>query len=151
MLNLDILRAANKARLPQYKNRRGEPAHSEPDGSDWLFSAWSNATSGEIGELSEAILFMMLVKASGKAADHIKKIERGDKTLEQARAEVAKELADVLTYLDLLAAQLDINLGEATIKKFNEISERVGSSIFINEDGQTAYDFTEEGVVIIKG
>jgi hypothetical protein len=44
------LRTANMARLPQFKNAKGEPAHSKPDGSDWLLSAWCNATLGELGE-----------------------------------------------------------------------------------------------------
>jgi len=36
------------------------------------------------------------------------------------------ELADVLTYLDLLAATLGVDLGRAAAQKFNEVSERVG-------------------------
>jgi NTP pyrophosphatase (non-canonical NTP hydrolase) len=40
--------------------------------------------------------------------------------------QIADELADVLTYLDLLAATLGVDLGHATAQKFNEISERVG-------------------------
>jgi hypothetical protein len=67
-LTFRTLRDANKARLPQFKNRRGEPAHSEPDGSDWKLSAWCNAVTGELGEL----------------ANLIKKIERGDMTLDEA-------------------------------------------------------------------
>ncbi len=68
-LTFNTLRGANRARLPQFKNRRGEPAHSEPDGSDWKLSAWCNAVTGELGEL----------------ANLIKKIERGDMTLDEAR------------------------------------------------------------------
>ena len=64
------LRAANVARLPRFKNRKGEPAHSQPDGSDWALSTWSNAVLGELGEL----------------ANLIKKVERGDLTLDEARA-----------------------------------------------------------------
>jgi len=39
---------------------------------------------------------------------------------------LADELADVLTYLDLLAAMLNVDLGAAAVSKFNEVSERVG-------------------------
>lgn len=112
-LTFHALRAANIARLPLFKNRRGEPAHSEPDGSDWKLSAWSNAAFGELGE----------------AANLIKKIERGDITLDAARSDLAKELADVQTYLDLLAFRAGIDLGAATIMKFNEVSERIGVSV----------------------
>lgn len=121
ILNFDTLRQANLLRLPRFKNRRGEPAHSEPDGSDWALSAWSNATLGELGE----------------AANLIKKIERGDMTLNDARQELAKELADVQIYLDLLAFRAGIDLGEATRLKFNEVSDRIGaaSAVYIRSDG----------------
>lgn len=137
-LSFDTLREANLARLPHFKNRLGGPAHSERDGSDWLLSAWSNAASGELGEVAEALLdFMFMTKVVqhlGKSADHIKKIERGDATLEERRQALADELADVTTYIDILAYRAGINLGEATAKKWNEVSERVGYSGRIRED-----------------
>lgn len=120
-LSFDDLRKANLARLPQFKNRRGEPAHSEPDGSDWALSVWANAVTGELGE----------------AANLIKKIERGDFTLAEAREELGKELADVATYLDLLAFRAGVDLGAAVLHKFNEVSERVGATtrIVLSADG----------------
>ncbi|MBP2290734.1 MazG-like family protein [Azospirillum rugosum] len=117
-LNFDALRGANVARLPTFKNAKGEPAHSEPDGSDWALSAWANAVTGELGE----------------AANLIKKIERGDLTLDEARPALAKELADVQTYLDILAFRAGVNLGQATIDKFNEVSVRVGSPVRLDAD-----------------
>lgn len=117
-LSFRTLRNGNIARLPQFKNSKGEPAHSEPDGSDWKLSAWCNAVCGELGEL----------------ANLIKKIERGDMTLDEARADVADELADVATYLDLLAFRCDVDLGKATISKFNRVSERVGSDVWIDAE-----------------
>lgn len=131
------LRRANKARLPHFKNRKGLPAHSEPDGSDWLLSAWANATAGENGETAEAlldfVLFTLVTKHLGRAGDAIKKIERGDVTLEEKRRALADELADVVTYLDILAYRADIDLGEATLRKWNEVSERVGYEGRLNE------------------
>lgn len=117
-LTFGTLREANLRRLPQFKNRKGEPAHSEPDGSDWSLSAWSNAVLGELGE----------------AANIIKKIERGDLTLDEARPELAREFADVQTYLDILAYRAGVDLGAATIQKWNEVSERVGCRIRIAAD-----------------
>lgn len=119
-LNFNALRQANILRLPQFKNRRGGPAHSEPDGSDWKLSAWSNAVLGELGEL----------------ANLIKKIERGDFGPEDddVMSAVADELADVQTYLDILAFRCGVDLGEATISKFNRISERVHSSVRLAYD-----------------
>jgi|TARA_Y100000310_G_scaffold132889_1_gene131841 NTP pyrophosphatase (non-canonical NTP hydrolase) len=76
---------------------------------------WSNATLGELGE----------------AANIIKKIERGDFTLEEARPALAKEFADVAIYLDLLSWQAGVNLGEAVRSKFNEVSERIEADVRI--------------------
>lgn len=117
-LSLSTLRRANIDRLPQFKNSRGEPAHEKPDGSDWKLSAWCNAVLGELGE----------------AANMIKKIERGDMTLYEARPDLAREFADVLTYLDLLAMQAGIDLDDATETKFNEVSRRVGATTRIAFD-----------------
>lgn len=110
-LTFDQLRAANVARLPRFKNRRGGPAHSQSDGSDWALSTWSNAVLGELGEL----------------ANIIKKFERGDyPSFAEAQADMAPELADVATYLDLLAFRCGVNLAVAVAEKFNTVSERVG-------------------------
>ena len=115
VLDFATLRRANQMRLPQFKNPKGEPAHKEPDGSDWALSAWCNAVCGELGE----------------AANLIKKIERGDFTLEEMRGALAHEFADIVTYLDILAARAGVNLGDATVEKFNIVSERVGSTVRI--------------------
>ena len=117
-LTFDALRGANEHRLPEFKNRRGEPAHSKPDGSDWCLAQWCNAVTGELGE----------------AANLIKKIERGDFSLDEARPALAKELADVVTYLDILAFRAGVDLGAATIEKFNEVSLRVGSRVRLAAD-----------------
>lgn len=116
-LTFDQLRKANLARLPLFKNKKGEMAHSKADGSDWDLSTWSNAVLGELGE----------------AANIIKKIRRGDVTLEEVREDLGREFADVQTYLDILAYQAGVDLGEATIKKWNEVSERIGCNIKIDE------------------
>jgi hypothetical protein len=42
------------------------------------------------------------------------------------RKQIADEIADVVTYLDLLAHVLGVDLGRAAVAKFNEVSERVG-------------------------
>lgn len=111
-LTFSALRAANLDRLPQFRDAKGRLSHSKADGSDWPLSQWSNAVLGELGE----------------AANIIKKIERGDFTLEEAREKLGKEFADVVTYLDLLASNAGVDLGWATANKFNEVSERVGAT-----------------------
>ena len=116
MMTFDVLREANIARLPTFKNARGELAHDRADGTDWSANDWMTAVTGEVGE----------------AANILKKIRRGDLTLDEARPALAKELADIQCYLDLLALRVGVDLGRATFEKFNEVSERVGSSVFLN-------------------
>ncbi|MGC4002840.1 MAG: MazG-like family protein [Pirellulales bacterium] len=116
-LTFDQLRAANTARLPLFKNKHGEPAHSKAGGSDWSPAQWLQAMVGEVGEY----------------ANLRKKFDRGDVTAEEFRNEAAKELADVQIYLDLLALQLGIDLGEATRSKFNEVSRRVGCDVTLTQ------------------
>jgi NTP pyrophosphatase (non-canonical NTP hydrolase) len=120
-LTFDALRGANLARLPQFKNGRGGPAHSQADGSDWCLAQWCNAVLGELGE----------------AANIIKKVERGDMTLDEARPALAKEFADVQTYLDILAYRAGVDLGDATLAKWNEVSDRVGSTVHLYPIGWT--------------
>jgi NTP pyrophosphatase (non-canonical NTP hydrolase) len=77
---------------------------------EWHPNDWMTALCGEVGE----------------AANLLKKAKRGE---EISISDIAKELADVIIYTDLLAARLRIDLNEAVISKFNEVSDRRGSNI----------------------
>lgn len=128
-LTFNTLRQGNRLRLPEFKNERGALAHEKPDGSDWKLSAWSNAVGGELGEMAEALI------AFGHVANRIKKIERGDMLLEQVRSALADEIADIVIYLDLLAYRAEIDLGQATMAKWNRKSREIGSAWVIEPDG----------------
>lgn len=119
-LSFAQLRDANVARLPLFKNKHGQPAHSEPDGSDWSPAQWLQAVVGKLGEY----------------ANFRKKYERGDISLEEFNREAGKELADVVIYLDLLAFRLGINLGDAVVDKWNEVSARIGLNFRLNYKGE---------------
>lgn len=80
---------------------------------NWSEAEWMNALVGEVGEAAN------LIK---------KKYHRGEEIDKRA---IADELADAMCYLTLLAEKMEIDLEEATIRKFNEVSERIGSSIYI--------------------
>lgn len=118
-LTFKTLREANRKRLPQFKNAKGELAHSKADGSDWSPAQWLQAVVGELGEY----------------ANLRKKYERGDIASHEFYLNARKELADIVIYLDILAAQLGIDLSTAIIDKFNEVSVRVSSTVFIADDG----------------
>ena len=101
-------RAANVARCIKW----------HPQGIEsWSPSDWLTAVTGELGELAS------LLKMRNRERDGLpgNKFSPTDK-------QVADEIADMLTYLDLLAAALGVDLGFAVTQKFNEVSERVGFS-----------------------
>ena len=129
-ITFEQLREANLKRLPQFKNKHGEPAHSQPDGSDWSIDRWFKAVVGEIGEF----------------ANWSKKYDRGDITAEEFLEHAAKELADWTIYTDILAYRIGmefqrkgLDLGECVQNKFNEVSKRIGCDIFIGSDEITHY------------
>lgn len=66
---------------------------------------------------------LAMIGEAGEACGEVKKLKRGNGTLEA----VAYELADTVIYADLLAARLGIDLGQAIIDKFNLVSEKKGS------------------------
>ena len=112
-LDLALLRRANVARQAAYRNANGERV----DCTAWSLEDWFCATVGELGE----------------AANITKKIRRGDFTLDEARESLAKELADTLVYLDLLAWAAGIDLAAATEAKFNEVNQRIGYPVQLRE------------------
>jgi len=83
--------------------------------NSWSASDWMVALTGELGELAS------LLKMRNRERDGMpgNKFSPSDK-------QVADEVADVFTYLDLLAVALSIDLPKAIVSKFNEVSERVG-------------------------
>ncbi|HEV1286529.1 MAG TPA: hypothetical protein VNU44_14505 [Bryobacteraceae bacterium] len=102
-LDLQTLRTANLKRCEESFGM-----HGGLDG--WSEMEWGCAAAGEMGELCN------LLKKRGRGED----ISIG---------EVMKEVADVIIYLDLLAAKLHVHLSGPIRDKFNEVSDRVGSAV----------------------
>jgi NTP pyrophosphatase (non-canonical NTP hydrolase) len=107
-LTFDAFRAANVARCAKW-----HPAGIK----SWSPSDWLTAVTGELGELAS------LLKMRNRERDGLP----GNK-FSPTQKQIADELADVVTYLDLLAHVLGVDLGRAAAEKFNEVSERVGFS-----------------------
>jgi NTP pyrophosphatase (non-canonical NTP hydrolase) len=105
-LTFDAFRAANVARCLKW-----HPAGIE----SWSPSDWLTAVTGELGELAS------LLKMRNRERDGLP----GNK-FSPTQKQIADEIADVVTYLDLLAHVLGVDLGCAAATKFNEVSERVG-------------------------
>jgi NTP pyrophosphatase (non-canonical NTP hydrolase) len=110
-LRFQELSEANIARA-----KRWHPGFPQDD--DWNGADWSNAMCGEAGEAANMVKKLRRIETS--------KAGTPDSELWGLQKALAKELADVVIYADLLAAKYDINLGVAIVNKFNEVSERVG-------------------------
>jgi len=81
----------------------------------WSPSDWMTAVVGELGELAS------LLKMRNRERDGLP----GNK-FAPTDQQIADEIADVFTYLDLLAASMGIDLARAAVEKFNRVSERAG-------------------------
>lgn len=78
----------------------------------WVPEQWMNAALGELGEAANLIKKQTRLQLPG---DH-----------EVTNEMVIEELADAVTYIDLLVTKLGGNLGDAVAAKFNKVNERVG-------------------------
>jgi NTP pyrophosphatase (non-canonical NTP hydrolase) len=76
----------------------------------WPFQNWALCVAGEAGELCNIV----------------KKVLRGDFPLESAREDILREVADIITYCDLLCTELGAETGQVVMDKFEEVSKRHG-------------------------
>lgn len=81
----------------------------------WTPERWSNAAAGEMGEVCNT------VKKLNRLDDDTN-TEKDPQTKAECIALIAEELADVIIYVDLLAARLRIDLDAAVRGKFNQVS-----------------------------
>lgn len=109
-LTFASFRAANVSRCEKW--------HPAGIGS-WSPSDWLTAAMGELGELASE------VKMHNRVRDGLTG-NKEELSPDERRRRMANEAADVVTYLDLFCAERGIDLGDALIRKFNEVSERVG-------------------------
>lgn len=95
--------------------RRCEEGFGHPvawDEPSWPLQNWALAIAGEAGELCNLV----------------KKCLRGDFTVEEKRAEILSELADVITYCDLAVSSLGASTHATVWRKFDQVSDRIGWS-----------------------
>lgn len=90
--------------------------------NDWSPAEWAVAMSGENGEACNVVKKMRRILDGTNTS-------KDPQTIEECTEMLAKELADVVIYADLLAARCGISLGDAVRQKFNEVSERMNSDI----------------------
>lgn len=92
--------------------------------SSWSVAEWGNATGGELGEAQN------IAKKMLRFRDGVKGNQVG-KTRDEYKAELAREMADALIYLDLWAASEDIDLAESVRTAFNNKSDEIGSDVLL--------------------
>lgn len=110
-LSFNNLRLANVERA-----KRWHPGF--PDTAGWSGADWSNALCGEAGEAANVVKKLRRSECGARGAL--------DPDRPALLVALAEEVADVATYLDLLAAYYGIDLGRAVAEKFNRVSEREG-------------------------
>lgn len=111
-LSLNQIRITNQNRCMLW-----HPTFMDPDDS-WTIADWSNAAAGEMGELCNVVKKLRRQQTGLRGNQ--------DASYTDLMMEAAKETADTILYLDLLAAKLGFALGPAISVKFNEVSRREG-------------------------
>ena len=108
---------------------------------EWSPNDWATAMAGECGEACNVAKKMRRLFEKPEVAQYyrmIKPLKYSHKEeisqYEYLRGELARELADVITYVDLFATRMGINLEDALISKFNEVSDRVYSTIKLTRE-----------------
>ena len=109
-LTFAMLREQNVARCEETRHELGV----------WTLTDWATALAGEVGEACNVIKKMRRSELPGP--QHI----NGDPFV--LYAQLQDEIGDVLTYLDLLSAAAGFSLESAVARKFNKVSERIGSA-----------------------
>ena len=89
----------------------------------WQPVDWSNAIAGEVGELCNLVKKM---KRLNIEADGLVK-----------QTDLENEVADILIYLDIFCQTQGIDIRIATVRKFNAVSLRYNTDIFLHADDIT--------------
>ncbi len=76
----------------------------------------------------ETLEFLSIAIAgeAGELCNKVKKVLREDVTFEQQREAILDEIADVISYSDLLMSVLNENTENRLMKKFEEVSDKWG-------------------------
>jgi NTP pyrophosphatase (non-canonical NTP hydrolase) len=128
-LTFTQLREANEKRCKAWHATKGQ---------EWDVADRITEATGEMGELADALTnFVLMTKFTGHVgavaniAKKLRRIECGmigndPSQAEELRKQLEMEMGDAAICLDLLAIELDINLGGVIIEKFNKTSIKVG-------------------------
>ena len=89
-----------------------------------------NELAGEVGEaLERAVDLLLLSVSTGKANNHMKKLQRerlGIKGSRSTKKDLEEELSDVIICVGLIAMHEGLDMDQAVVAKFNATSEKMG-------------------------
>jgi len=94
--------------------------------NNWSLMEWACAMAGEAGEVCGAIKKL-------RRLDEGTNSDKDSKDRDHYYVQVAHEMADVIIYLDLMADKMGIDLGEAVKQKFNQVSDRMKATVYIED------------------
>lgn len=89
--------------------------------SHWGLFDWSIAMIGEFGEAMNVVKKIRRIQNGTDPIDSIAKLYD----------DLAEEIADAVTYADLLLTSQGYRLDEELVKKFNKVSKKRGSDILL--------------------
>lgn len=98
---------------------------------DWSLADWFMALAGELGELGDALKKLRRLDDLGLPVAQDER-DRVSQLRAHLTEQVGKESADIVAYLDLLLHRARLDLGQVTATKFNEVSRRANSDIFLD-------------------
>jgi NTP pyrophosphatase (non-canonical NTP hydrolase) len=80
----------------------------------WSLSDWMTALAGEVGEVAN------IIKKLNRHRDGVENV--WDPPVRELEEDLGTELADSLAYLLLLSSAAGVDLAEAFVKKYNDVS-----------------------------
>ena len=111
--------------------------------AEWTPAEWGNATAGEAGEMTGAVMDLLaevafVNKHVGELCNVLKKVKRAETGIQQAVTErtpadmqklidmCAQEIGDTYLYLDLVCQRLGLEMYACVRDTFNRVSDREG-------------------------
>ncbi|WP_131107506.1 MazG nucleotide pyrophosphohydrolase domain-containing protein [Pseudomonas sp. Sample_10] len=105
--------------LDEIKLAQKEFDQSHKSGTKSLYTEINETNINELEHLA-----VCLSGEFGEFCNILKKVTRGDFTLQNAKAELSEELADTFIYLLKISNQLDIDIEAETFKKIEKNKQR---------------------------
>ena len=87
----------------------------------WSLSDWMVALTGEVGEAANILKKMNRLRDGMEVHRFHQPVN-----MEDLKAELINEIADIYIYLDLFAVAMGIDLETAIVNKFNATSRKIG-------------------------